>query len=268
MELFCGIDIGSSSTKIVIINDKKVIVGHITQPTGASFNKNAVAALDSLLQERDINKYHVKYCVSTGYGRKLFKSSNESISEITANATGVFHMEGANNGVKTIINIGGQDSKIIRVDQYGGVTDFVMNDKCAAGTGKFLEMASRNLEVDIDDLGVIHNGFEGIPSTINSTCTVFAESEIISLLAEGVSIPEVVAGVHHSIARRIVRLAKRVGTEEKIIFDGGTALNTGMQKALSIELMMEITIPKYPQLTTAFGAAIIARESLKNPLIA
>ncbi|MDP2277304.1 MAG: acyl-CoA dehydratase activase, partial [Nitrospirota bacterium] len=163
--------------------------------------------------------------------------------------------------VRTIINIGGQDSKVILIDDAGHVKNFTMNDKCAAGTGRFLEMTARNLGVEVDELGDLHLNAKGTPLNINSTCTVFAESEIISLLANSHEREEIIAGVHYSIARRIVRLAKRIGIEDMVFFDGGPAMNRGLVAAMEDELMRNVIVPEIPQITTALGAAVIAREA-------
>ena len=143
-----------------------------------------------------------------------------------------------------------------------------MNDKCAAGTGRFLDVAARNLEVDLEELGDLHFAGEGAPLTINSTCTVFAESEIIGLLANGHGKPEIVAGIHYSIARRTARLAKRVGIEDRVYFDGGPALNRGLVAALRDELQREVFVPEFPQTTTAIGAAVMARNEYRARRVA
>lgn len=261
MDCFVGIDIGSTSIKIALVDESGTLIDHSTDPTGGRFHKNALAALDTLLIRSDLALSDVKYTVSTGYGRKLFKEADESVSEITANGIGANHIGGLTGKVRTIINIGGQDLKVIHLDEDGQVTNFVMNDKCAAGTGRFLEMTARNLEADVDELGAMHLAADGLPLTINSTCTVFAESEIISLLAQGNSPERIAAGVHYSIARRVVRLAKRIGVEELVLFDGGPALNRGLVAALEDELMCAVQVPEVPQITTAIGAAIQAREA-------
>ncbi len=261
MACFTGIDIGSTSIKIVVVDEAGQVLGHSTNPTGSRFRRNAVTALEALLQKHGLSTTDVNYTVSTGYGRKLFKDADESLSEITANGIGATHVEGLPGKVSTIINIGGQDLKVIHLDNEGLVTNFVMNDKCAAGTGRFLEMTARNLEVDVDELGDLHLADEGLPMSINSTCTVFAESEIISLLAQGNSPERIAGGVHYSIARRVVRLAKRIGIQEVILFDGGPALNRGLVTAMEDELMCAVHVPAVPQITTALGAAIHAREA-------
>jgi predicted CoA-substrate-specific enzyme activase len=207
-----------------------------------------------------VTRDDVHYIIATGYGRKLFKEADDSISEITANAIGLHQAGRHNGGGRTIINIGGQDSKAIQLDSDGHVANFVMNDKCAAGTGRFLDVAARNLEIDLEELGDYHFSAAGAPLAINSTCTVFAESEIIGLLAGGHGKGEIVAGIHHSIARRTVRLARRVGIEQHVYFDGGPALNKGLVAALEDELQRPVVVPEAPQTTTAFGAALLARN--------
>jgi (R)-2-hydroxyacyl-CoA dehydratese activating ATPase len=169
-------------------------------------------------------------------------------------------VDGNGAPVKTIINIGGQDSKVILLDDDGNVKDFGMNDKCAAGTGRFLEMTALNMGVDLDELGRWHLDSGRTPVTINSTCTVFATSEIVSLLADGHEKGEIIAGVHCAIARRVALLADRIGVADRVLFDGGGALNQGLKSAMENELMREIAVPAIPQITTAMGAALYARE--------
>lgn len=261
MKYFAGIDIGSTAIKIVLIDESKNIVAHQTSPTGSHFQRNTLECLATLLAKTGIKKEGVAYMISTGYGRKLFKEADESISEITANAAGA-RITGKTCGtVRTIINIGGQDSKVILIDDAGHVKNFAMNDKCAAGTGRFLEMTARNLEIDVEELGDYHINAKGVPLGINSTCTVFAESEIIGLLANGHEKEEIIAGVHYSIAKRIVRLAKRIDIEDMVFFDGGPAMNRGLVAAMEDELMRSVIVPEIPQITTALGAAVIAREA-------
>lgn len=264
MNYFAGVDIGSTAIKIAVINTGAQIVAHNIAPTGSLFHRNAVKAFDELLEENNINRSDIGYVVSTGYGRKLYREADECISEITANAVGAGKY-GKNNGtIRTIINIGGQDLKVIQVDEQGLVENFTMNDKCAAGTGRFLEMAARNLEVEVDVLGEYHARLQGAPSTINSTCTVFAESEIVGLLAKGESREGIIAGIHYSIARRVARLVRRSGIEEHVFFDGGPALNKGLVAAIEDELMCELIVPDVPQLTVAYGAALLAGDAFDD----
>jgi len=261
MKRFCGIDIGSSAVKVVLMDETGELVASSITPSGNQFYQSAADALTRLLEANGIPREEVSRTVSTGYGRKLFKQADESISEITANALGAKSL-GTNGGipVKTIINIGGQDSKVILLDDDGGVKDFGMNDKCAAGTGRFLEMTALNMGVTLAELGRWHGDSGKPPVTINSTCTVFAASEIVSLLADGHEKGEIIAGVHCAIARRVAHLAERTGVADRVLFDGGGALNRGLKSALEDELMREVVVPEIPQITTAMGAALYARE--------
>ncbi|MDT8448222.1 MAG: acyl-CoA dehydratase activase [bacterium] len=261
---FVGIDIGSTTIKAVLIDRNQTIQGQVKRPTGGNYHQNAKEAFDQLLAEADVDPEAVGYVISTGYGRKLFKLADETISEITANARGAVKVGEGAGTVRTVINIGGQDLKIIALDEDGHCSNFAMNDKCAAGTGRFLEMVAVNLEVELEELGQLHADCQATPVVINSTCTVFADSEIISILAKGHSKAEVVAGVHYSIARRIARLTKRVGVDGIVLFDGGPALNPGLVEAVQTELMRELLVPQYPQMTTAWGAAILALEAAQE----
>ena len=260
MKYFVGIDIGSTTIKIVLIDHAGEMVAKVASPTGSMFNKYAMESLDRLLENNDLSRDNISYMVSTGYGRKLFKISNENVNELTANATGARNCLGNGDRVKTIINVGGQDTKVILLDDNGKMTNFFMNDKCAAGTGRFLDISARNLEVEVDQLEKLHFEAKDSPLPINSTCAVFAESEIISLLAAGHKSSEIASGIHYSIAKRIVRLAGRGRVEDAVLFDGGTALNKGMLNALENELMRPVFVNPFPQFTTAFGAALIAKE--------
>lgn len=260
MNYFAGIDIGSTAIKIALCDEDGSLAAHVTFPTGSHFHQNAKAAYSGLLEREGIAGEKVRYVMATGYGRKLYREADDKISEITANSIGAKKMGRGHGAVRTIINIGGQDLKVIGLDAAGHVTNFAMNDKCAAGTGRFLEMTARNMEMDVMELGDCHLSAQGPPITINSTCTVFAESEIISLLANGHGQSEIVAGIHYSIARRVARLAKRVGVQETVFFDGGPALNRGLIEALENELMQPLYVPELPQVTTAYGAALLARD--------
>ena len=260
MNYFAGLDIGSTAIKVALVDETGKIAGVHVSASGSLFHKNAREALHTLIARLGLQPGDVRYLIATGYGRKLFKEADDSISEITANAIGAHEAGKAFGGVRTIINIGGQDSKAIQIDDGGSVTNFAMNDKCAAGTGRFLDVAARNLDIDLEELGDYHFNGKGAPLSINSTCTVFAESEIIGLLANGHGKEEIIAGIHYSIAKRTVRLAKRVGIEDRVYFDGGPALNKGLVAAIQDELGRTLVVPEHPQTTTAFGAAILARN--------
>jgi len=260
MNYYLGVDIGSTTIKIVLVDESGEMIDKIGSPTGSMFNKNALDSLDRLLKYNNLTRNDLTYIVSTGYGRKLFKISNENVNELTANAKGARNSLGDDLMVKTIINVGGQDTKVILLDNDGKMTNFFMNDKCAAGTGKFLDISARNLEVEVTELEVLHFESKDTPLPINSICAVFAESEIISLLAAGHKTSEIASGIHYSIAKRITRLAGRAKIQDAVLFDGGTALNKGMVEALENELMRPVYVNSFPQFTTAFGAALIAKE--------
>ena len=260
MNYYLGVDIGSTTIKIVLVNEAGEMIDKIGSPTGSMFNQNALDSLDRLLKSNNLTRDDLNYIVSTGYGRKLFKISNENVNELTANAKGARNSLGDAIKVKTIINVGGQDTKVIILDDDGKMTNFFMNDKCAAGTGKFLDISARNLEVEVQELEVLHFQAKDTPLPINSICAVFAESEIISLLAAGHNTSEIASGIHYSIAKRITRLAGRGKIQDAVLFDGGTALNKGMVEALENELMREIHVNPFPQFTTSYGAALIAKE--------
>lgn len=260
-QYFAGIDIGSTAIKVVVIDQDKKILGSKTVPTGALVFKNAQTAFMALLDELKLRREDIEYLCTTGYGRKLFKDADETISEITANAIGAQEAGKAFGMVRTILNIGGQDSKGISLDEQGTVVNFAMNDRCAAGTGRFLDMAARNLEIEVTDLGEFHFNAKGIPVAINATCAVFAESEIIGLLGHGHEREEIVKGIHFSIAKRMIRLIKKVGIEDVVYFDGGPAMNKGLVAAIEDELGRRVAIPPHPQVTVAYGAALIGLDS-------
>ena len=261
MKYFAGIDIGSTAIKISIVDENKKLIGSKISASGSMFYKYAQETLDALISELGLNNNDIIYIVATGYGRKLYKEADENISEITANAIGARAAASEFGEIKTIINIGGQDSKAISLDSEGNVVNFAMNDRCAAGTGKFLDVVALKLEMDVNMLGEYHFRSKGTPLSVSSTCAVFAESEIIGLLGNDHSIEDIVCGVHYSIAKRIVKLVKRVGIKEGIYFDGGPALNDGLVNAIENEIGQRIFVPKHPQITTSFGAAIMGVDS-------
>jgi predicted CoA-substrate-specific enzyme activase len=260
MDLYLGIDIGSTTTKIALM-DTEGLAGSRVQPTGVHCGDTVESALKDLLRETGFRREDIRKTVATGYGRRLIPFADEVISEITANVRGTsWSCTDLDTPVRTILNIGGQDSKVIAVDSFGVTENFAMNDKCAAGTGRFLETVARILEINMTDLGPLSLEAE-IPLKINATCAVFAESEIISLIARKKAPAEIAAGAHFAIARRLSRMARRVGVTEPVAFDGGPALNAGLVKAIEDELAVAIHVPAWPQITTAIGAALLARDA-------
>ncbi len=257
MEFVAGIDIGSTTTKIVIVGGH-TIIGFKTSSTGTNCKKTVKLLLDKMLKDHNLSESEIRHTVATGYGRRIVPA-HEIVTEITANAKAATWLMHGKVTVRTLINIGGQDCKVISLDNNGIMTDFAMNDKCAAGTGRFLEVMSRILEVELDELGTLSEKATDIPH-INSLCTVFGESEVISLLSQGKKVEDIIAGIHKSIAKRVGSMVKKIGIQEAVFFDGGPASNKGLKSALEKELRVDLHVPSDPQITTALGAAIIASE--------
>lgn len=257
--LTMGIDIGSASSKVVILKNGQEILAGAVIPVGTGTTGPA-RALQQAMAQAGVERNDISRVVVTGYGRVTYQGADEQVSEITCHAKGVHFLIPE---TRTIIDIGGQDAKVIKLDDKGYVTNFVMNEKCAAGTGRFLEVMARVLEVDVSRLEELGQKAENVVP-ISSTCTVFAESEVISQLATGQKGPDVVAGIHQSVARRVAGLAGRVGLTPVVVMTGGVAQNGGVVKALEKELKMEIQVAPRSQLTGALGAALIAYDSIKS----
>ena len=260
---YMGIDIGSLSCDAVLIDDKENLLAAAVVPTGAK-NIEAIARVKkSVLSQAQIRKEQVTATVSTGYGRDRVDERTAAVTEITCHARGI---EALFPGTRILIDIGGQDSKAIRLNSQGQVAEFAMNDKCAAGTGRFLEAMARALQVDIDALSELDRGASG-NFTLSSMCTVFAESEVVSLIAEGTEINEIVSGLNRAIASRIHGLVKRISSDLKglsVSMSGGVARNGGVVRALSATLDCDIAIPREPDTVGALGAALIARDRAKR----
>ena len=262
MNIVAGVDIGSVAAKALILSEKG-IMGYSVVPTGANCNEAAQKALNNAIQKANIKKEDIKYIMATGYGRRAINFGNNSITEISANAKGAIFLARKIGQIRTIINVGGQDVKVITLDEKGTITNFLMNDKCAAGTGRFLEVISKALEEDIETFSKISLESTN-PAKINSTCTVFAESEVISLVAQNVPKKDIIAGIHKSVAKRISDMTRAAGAQEKIFFDGGGAKNIGLTTAVKKTIGKEIHITKIPQFTVALGAALLAYEQVKK----
>jgi predicted CoA-substrate-specific enzyme activase len=245
-----GIDVGSATTKAVMVIGGQ-IVSHNIRPTAFDFLSASEMAYNNVLANAGVDEDNVDFVYATGYGRNSIKFADGTISEITAHAKGVYYLYPDVNG---IIDIGGQDSKVISVNGRR-VTDFLMNDKCAAGTGKFLEYTARALEVPIEELGSLALASK-TPATITSMCTVFAESEVISLRARGFTKENIAAGLIESIARRVAVMARQLELKQNVAFVGGVAKNAGIEAALEKELAISLYVPQEPQITGALGAAL------------
>ena len=255
MQIYAGIDAGSRTIKIVLLDaDRKPLASGL-RDQGVDVVNLTEQLLDELLDKAGGERDDVAKVVATGYARNVIESADTTITEITCHAAGVRRQA---PGVRTIVEIGGQDSKVIHLDKDGQVRDFAMNDRCAAGTGRFLEVVADKLEVPLSALGDLASQSDA-PAAISSMCVVFAETEIIGLLAAGEQSANIVAGVQHAITSRV---ATMVGSNAlgPIIFTGGVALAPGMATALADSLDNEVQIANDPQMTGALGAAILATE--------
>lgn len=250
-----GVDIGSTSTKCVILKNGKDIAGESIVNLGAG-TKGVSLAIEEVLKKTDLAMEDIEVTVSTGYGRNSYEEADKTMSELSCHAKGGSFIFGE---VHTIIDIGGQDIKILKLDGKGQLTSFLMNDKCAAGTGRFLEVMAGVLDVGLSDMGDLDKtASEKTP--ISSTCTVFAESEVISCMAKKIPVPNVLRGIHASVATRVGGLAKRGGLAAPVAMTGGVTKNSGIVRALSEELGTEIKISEDSQMAGAIGAAIYAYE--------
>lgn len=260
MVLVAGIDAGSTTTKVVIMEDDRIL-GYVVLRTGANSQKAAMKALEECLEKVSIGQSQIDYIVGTGYGRESIPLADKQITEISCHAKGVHWLFPY---VNAIIDIGGQDSKAILVGPKGKVLDFKMNEKCAAGTGRFLEVMANALQMDLEQFSNLSIRAEKI-AEISSTCTVFAESEVISHVANGTPEEEIVAGIHDAIARRVYALAKSLLTGAGVIvFTGGVAKNKSMVKSLEGKIGRELKIPENPQISGAVGAALFAADLAKQ----
>lgn len=255
-----GIDIGSTACKAVVLKDGKEIAGSAIIQTGTG-TSGPGRVYEEVFAAAGITPGDASRTVVTGYGRLTFDKADSQISELSCHAKGVHFLL---PGARTIIDIGGQDAKALKLSPAGTLTGFVMNDKCAAGTGRFLDVMAKILEVDVGDLaGLSERSGERI--SISNVCTVFAESEVISHLAAGRSREDIAAGIHMSVANRVSGLARRVGIEPEVVLTGGVAQNAGVVRAMAEILEMPISPAPIPQLTGALGAALYAYgEVMKN----
>lgn len=253
--LAAGVDIGSLTAKAVILEDGR-IAGRSLVLTGHNSKLAGRKALDEALLAAGLDEADMEMVIATGYGRLAADFTSEKVTEITCHARGASSVR---PDARTVIDLGGQDSKAIAIDGRGKVIDFVMNDKCSAGTGRFLEVMAHALGIELDDLGRISLESDS-PASISSVCTVFAESEVVSRVAEGVSKVDIVAGIHQAIASRIYAMAVRIPINQEIIMTGGVARNAGVVCALEKRFASPIVVPDMPQHMGALGAAIIAGE--------
>ncbi len=265
MAYAAGVDVGSTQTKAVIIGEDGNIVSRALIDTGANVVKAAEKAFLLALNDGNVREEEVSYVIGTGYGRYKVTFGNTQITEISCHGRGAVQMF---PGTRTVLDMGGQDTKAISVSEAGEIVDFCMNDKCAAGTGRFLGAASMALDIPLDDLGPTALNSQK-PVKISTTCTVFAETEVLSWLGKGKKIQDILMGVHKSIASRSVSLLRRVGISEEITFTGGVAKNTGMIQVLNETLEKKMNVSEDSHFMGALGAALFALDHIvasRNPI--
>ena len=252
-----GVDIGSTTAKAIILDESGSIRGRVVMNSGVRVDQAIEKVREECCRQAGISTDQIDYCISTGYGRLRVPYMDAQITEITCHARGLHSVMPE---AKTVIDIGGQDSKVISLGEDGSILNFVMNDQCAAGTGRFIDVMSRIMEIPIEEVGDFALRADE-PAAISSVCTVFAESEVISKASSGVSPENIMAGVHLSIARRIRGLVGQYNVPP-IAMTGGLAQNKGLVAALEHILNNKIMVPEDPQVIGALGAAIIARERM------
>jgi len=260
MTYAAGVDVGSTQTKAIILDENRVIVARALIDTGANVVLAAETAYAEALRNADLGEEEVEYVVGTGYGRYKVTFGDAQITEISCHGRGAAHMF---PGTRTVVDMGGQDTKAIRVRPNGEILDFCMNDKCAAGTGRFLGAAASALEIPLGDLGPRALQAEKAVK-ISTTCTVFAESEVVSWLGKGKKIEEILLGVHQSIASRSLGLMRRVGVEREVTFTGGVSKNIGMVTALNDLLGFPVNVSEESHYMGALGAALFAMDRIWN----
>lgn len=257
----CGIDIGSLSADAVLLKDGEIIAYEI-QPTGANSEIAAQSVYQSVLKAAGLSEDDIDAIVATGYGRISVPFATKVVTEITCHAVGARHLFPK---ASTVIDIGGQDSKVIRLSSDGRVEDFGMNDKCAAGTGRFLEVMARSLETDVEALGALAE-LATQDIRISNTCTVFAESEVVALVAKGMPKEDIIKGLHTSIAERIYGMVRRIRGTAPFIMTGGVAKNSGVVAAIEERLGEHVMVPTEPQIVGALGAAITALRTCTSTI--
>lgn len=258
-----GIDIGASSTKSIILDEEKnILSGNILEIGRSNTRKIGERSFEMALANADLRREDINYIIATGYGRINASFADRQVTEITCHAMGAHHLF---PDTRIVIDIGGQDSKVIHLDGNGEVLDFAMNDKCAAGTGRFLEIMSQVLEVDIEELGELSLRSQK-KIEMSNMCTVFVESEVVSLIAEGHTREDIAYGIHNAIVDRVLSLAHRIGIREAVTLTGGVNKNIGIVHAIKQRLALSVNIPDEPQIVGALGAALIAQGHVPSPL--
>ena len=256
---YFGVDAGSTYIKVAVLDEEKNLVGYERKNTGIDADGTSERMISAIAEANGIAPDQIQAITATGYSRRNIRKAHDTVTEIKAHARGARWSAPVNVDIRTVIDIGGQDSKVIVLDETGETLNFAMNDKCAAGTGRFLESLARVLELNIEELGPtsLESTF---PIAINSTCVVFAESEVVSLVAGSKKREDIAAGIHQALAKRIAGMARKAGVTSEILLTGGGGLNAGIADALEDALDMDIHVPEHPQLNGAIGAALVGME--------
>jgi predicted CoA-substrate-specific enzyme activase len=258
MAYAAGVDVGSTQTKAVILDEHGAVAGRALIDTGANVVAAAERAYVQALADARIQEEEVGYVVGTGYGRYRVTFGNTQVTEISCHGRGAVHLFPA---TRTVVDMGGQDTKAIRIGPAGEIVDFCMNDKCAAGTGRFLGAVASALDIPLQDLGAIALQSDK-PVKITTTCTVFAESEVLSWLGRGKKVEDILLGIHRSMVSRSVGLMRRVGIEREVTFTGGVTKNVGMVRGLNEALGFEVNVSDEAHFMGAIGAALFARDHI------
>jgi predicted CoA-substrate-specific enzyme activase len=258
MAYAAGVDVGSTQTKAVIISESREIVARALGETGANVMRAAERTFQEALESGGLREEEVEYVVGTGYGRYRVTFGNAQVTEISCHGRGAVQMFPE---TRTVVDMGGQDTKAISVSASGEIVDFCMNDKCAAGTGRFLGAAARALDIPLEELGDTALRGER-PVKISTTCTVFAESEVLSWLGKGKKIEDILLGVHQSIAQRSAGLLRRVGVQSEVTFTGGVARNPAMVATLNERLGLSANVSEESHYMGALGAALFALDHI------
>jgi predicted CoA-substrate-specific enzyme activase len=258
MAYAAGVDVGSTQTKAAIVDEDRNLVARALIDTGSNVVAAAENVFEKALKEFGIANEEVEYVIGTGYGRYRVTFGNDQVTEISCHGRGAVHMF---PNTRTVVDMGGQDTKAIKVGETGEIEDFCMNDKCAAGTGRFLGAAAAALDLTLDDLGPTALRYTKSVK-ISTTCTVFAESEVLSWLGKGKKVEDILWGVHESIATRSAGLMRRVGIQDEITFTGGVTRNTAMVKALEERLGKKLNISDDSHYMGALGAALFAMDRI------
>ncbi len=260
MTYAAGVDVGSTQTKAIIVNDRGEIQARGLVDTGANVVQAAQNAFDSAIAAKGIPEEEIKYVIGTGYGRYRVTFGNAQVTEISCHGRGASHLF---PGTRTVVDMGGQDTKAIRIGETGEIEDFCMNDKCAAGTGRFLGAASAALQIPLNELGTTALRSRR-PVRITTTCTVFAESEVLAWLGKGKKVEDILWGVHKSIASRSAGLLRRVGLKEEVTFTGGVSRNQAMVAALEEKLGLPLNVCEENHFIGALGAALFALDHIQE----